>query len=92
LHRQGLLGEYKTDNHKIDEKQSLPYAMVRPTTFGVLLYASAHNRLSEWRTFDTRDFGAFPDVELPQYFAASLEELQKAATACVSAGASAGGT
>lgn len=81
LHRQGLLTEYKIDVQKIDEAHVLPYAMVRPTTFGVLLYASAHNKLAQWRTFDKQDFGAFPDVELPRLFATSVEDLQKASTA-----------
>jgi hypothetical protein len=53
--------------------------MVRPTTFGVLLYAAAHNRLEDWRACDKQDFGQFPDVALPQYFAPSLETLVKVA-------------
>jgi hypothetical protein len=79
LHRQGLLGEYKTDNHKLSETQSLPYVMIRPTTYGVLLYATAHNKLGVWRTFDCQDFGSFPDVAIPQYFFQTLDELVKTA-------------
>jgi hypothetical protein len=77
LHRQGLLAEYKTDMHKISEAATFPYAMVKPTTFGVLLYAAAFNRLDEWRSFPSRDFGAFPDVPLPAFFAETLDELSK---------------
>jgi len=77
LHRQGLLNEYKTDMHKLAEDKMLPYAMVKPTTFGVLLYATALNRLDEWRSFPSSDFGDFPDVVLPNFFAATLDELVK---------------
>lgn len=79
LHRQGLLGEYKVDFHKLGETESLPYAMVQPTTFGVLLYATAHNRLDDWRMFDHEDFGQFPDIALPKYFAPALKDLVKVA-------------
>jgi hypothetical protein len=88
LLRQGLISEYKTDVHKLAEARFLPYAMVRPTTFGVLLYASAHNKQDEWRTFDQRDFGAFPDVDLPVFFAPSIDELQKAVVASIPSEAS----
>jgi hypothetical protein len=92
LHRQGLISEYKTDVHKLDETRVLPYAMVRPTTFGVLLYASAHYKQADWRAFDRLDFGAFPDVDLPAFFALSIEELQKAVLASIPVEGTAGGT
>ncbi len=79
LHRQGLLHEYRTDTHTVSEKQLLPYAFARPTTFGVLLYAVAHNKLEEWRTFDRQDFGDFPDIALPINYAATLDDLLKKA-------------
>ena len=79
LHRQGLLHEYKTDTHKLTEDKVLPYTMAKPTTFGVLLYATALNRLEEWRTFPAKDFGDFPDVPLPAYFSPTLDELVKKA-------------
>jgi hypothetical protein len=77
LLRQGLLHEYKMDQHKLMEEKLLPYTMVKPTTFGVLLYATAMNRLEEWRSFSRQDFGDFPDVLLPTYFTATLNELTK---------------
>ena len=50
LYRHGLLVHYKTDRHIVG-KRTLFYALARPTTYGVLLYAAAHNRLEEWRSF-----------------------------------------
>jgi hypothetical protein len=72
-----LLVEYKTDAHKLPDNKLLPYVMAKPTTFGVLLYTTAMNRLDEWRSFPTTDFGNFPDVALPAYFTSSLDELIK---------------
>jgi hypothetical protein len=45
--------------------------------FGVLLYAVAHNRLLEWRTFSQVDFGTFPDIQTPKLYASSLEQLSQ---------------
>ena len=77
LHRQGLLTGYGTNSEKIDEQHNLPYTHANPTTFGVLLYAVAHNRLAELRMFDRKDFGNFPDIALPSVCAATLEDLLK---------------
>ena len=51
LNRLGLLSQYRYDTDKQDSK-ALPYLSANPTTFGVLLYAAAHNRFGEWRLFD----------------------------------------
>ena len=50
--------------------------MVKPTTFGVLLYATAHNKMDHWRTFPKFDFGDFEDVSPPKIYANNLEELK----------------
>ena len=76
LYRGGLLHEYKL-NYDSANGDNLAYIMVRPTTFGVFLYAAAHNQLLEWQNFGSQDFGEFPDVELPKFFAPTLEELRK---------------
>ena len=76
LYRHGLLSQYKTDRHFI-EGQVLPYASARPTTYGVLLYAAAHNRLEEWQIFSMQDFGVFEDIKRPQFFAQTLNDLDK---------------
>jgi len=78
LHRQGLLSQYNMDFHKVGEK-SLPYACVNPTTFGVLLYAAAHNRLAEWRTFDRVDLGGFGEITMPEFYTSTLAELAEKA-------------
>jgi len=75
LHRNGLVSEYQTDNHKIDHTRSLAYAYFTPTTFGIFLYAAAHNKLEVWRFFDRIDFGDFSDIALPAIYAATLDEL-----------------
>lgn len=75
LWRQGLLSEYET-NVIVDAQKALPYAKVSPTTFGVLLYASAHNRLADWRAFSAIDFGNFESVANLQVFADTQETLK----------------
>ena len=77
LHRLGLLCEYKVNTH-IQVKQALPYFSASPTTFGILLYAAAHNRLNEWRSFNCVDFGDFNNVVMPNYFAATKGKLASA--------------
>ena len=75
LLRQGLLHEYRIDTRKVGEQQSLPYTLVKPNTFGVLLYAAAHNKVDEWRSFNRQDFGDFPDVQLPTVYEPTLDQM-----------------
>jgi hypothetical protein len=74
LYRQGLLSQYKADAHTVGGK-TLYYSSVDPNTFGVLLYAAVHNRLSEWWTFDHVDFGDFGGISTPSVYGTSLAEL-----------------
>lgn len=74
LHKEGLLHSYKINYHVVGNK-SLPYASVNSTTFGVLLYACAHNHLHNWRKMDCKDFGDFDGIKLPQFYASSITEL-----------------
>ena len=76
LFRQGLIKEYKTDTeHKTT--YHFPYSMAKPTSFGVMLYAVAHNRQDSWLSFPSVPFGAFETVPGPLFFADSLDELKK---------------
>ena len=43
------------------------------------MYAVAHNKLEEWRSFDRKDFGDFPDIALPINYAPTLDDLLKKA-------------
>ena len=76
LYRKGLLHEYKTDVHKIDDEgKSLPYTMVVPTTLGVQLFAIANNMLANWREYQIKDFGDFENIPLPKYSALSIDKI-----------------
>lgn len=75
LYKQGLLLEYKTNTHKLDDGKILPYAIIKPTTFGVLLYSIAHNKFDTWKQFPMQDFGDFEDIKLPTIYADSIESL-----------------
>ncbi len=73
LWRASLISEYEHQSHDLGGGRQVPYARVRPTTFGILLYAVAHNRVAEWRQFATEDFGDFPNIALPSLWAPSQE-------------------
>jgi len=75
LYKQGLLHEYKTDKFDLENSKIFPYTMTKPTTFGVLLYAIAHNKFEIWNQFSSSDFGNFEDVILPKYYNKSLDNL-----------------
>ena len=78
LHRGGLISEFGTNRRVITREgrdQMLLFCRARPTLFGITLYAAAHNQL-EWRqAFGLRRFGEFGDVEPPQIYGRTLEEL-----------------
>jgi hypothetical protein len=74
LHRQGLIRQYRTDVYMVGDSAFI-YVSAQPTTFGVLLYAAAHDRLEQWREFDRVDLGDFDGIQLPQAFFRSIQEL-----------------
>ena len=78
LQRNGLISEFATDSRKItrEERESLLFfCRTKPTMFGIMLYAAAHNQLEWWRAFGLRRFGEFGDVEPPEIYGRTLEEL-----------------
>ena len=76
LWRQGLIFEYKTDLKTVDKDFFLQYSMVKPTTFGVMLYAAAHNKMENWKKFTKLDFDDFEGVPPPKAYGTSFEELK----------------
>lgn len=79
LHRLGLIQDFRYDNHVVDGK-NLPYASVTPTTFGVMLFAVAHNKMEGWRNFGAEAYESSSGIAPLMYFADSLEKL------CVASG------
>lgn len=79
LHRLELIQGFKYDNHVVAGK-SLPYARVTPTTFGVMLFAVAHNKMEAWRNFGVETYESSSGIASLTYFADSLEKL------CVASG------
>jgi hypothetical protein len=63
LSRLGLVSNWTVNSHPFDEGKLIPYLMATPTTFGVLLYAVAHNRLSSWTQFSSEYFGVFDGIK-----------------------------
>ena len=66
-----------SDNKKDD--RALPYLIAAPTIFGVMLYAAAYNELEWWQAYGMRSYEDLDDIECPEIYAASLEELESKA-------------
>ncbi len=77
LWKQGLIHEYQLQNHILENGSFVPYLMIRPTTFGVTLYAISHNLFTNWREFGVREFGDFEDIQLPQHYSENIESLSQ---------------
>lgn len=77
LMSKGLItASYEAQALDLEDDRKLFYTKVQPCTLGVQLYAVAHNKLEEWATVPSTDFGEFPDIKMIQYFAFSSEELK----------------
>jgi hypothetical protein len=74
LHKHGLLKEYGINIEHRDDGYT-PYCFMSPSTFGVLLYAVAHNRYAQWRQFNSVDFGDYEGIALPSIYESSLQDL-----------------
>ena len=78
LQRNGLIDGFSTGCREITregQKRLLFFNSARPTVFGITLYAAAHNQLEWWQAFGMRDFGEFGDVESPEIYGRTLEEV-----------------
>ena len=76
LFRRGLLSQYKMDITNT-EGVSFYYVSANPTTYGILLYAAAHNQLKHYRKFTESDFGEFEHIDVPKDVASTLKELAR---------------
>ena len=74
LHRLGLVFQFKYDNHVVGEN-AMPFIDVTPTTFGVMLFAVAHNKIDTWRRFSNESYESAAGIRPLAYFAESLEKL-----------------
>lgn len=78
LHSKELIkSDYEASGHKLDDGREVAYTKVGPTTLGIQLYATAHNKLSEWKNIPQEDFGEFADIPTPLFFALSLDDFLK---------------
>jgi hypothetical protein len=75
LWQNGLLHSYEA---RIEQsgKMILPWIMVRPSTFGVMLYAAAHNRMDAWKDYAQSDFGSLEGIARPVCYATDLASLK----------------
>jgi hypothetical protein len=59
----------------VGEGKKLPYVQVSPTTFGVMLFAIAHNKLDSWRSYPQGSYESAADIKPLSYSAETLEAL-----------------
>jgi hypothetical protein len=71
----GLIGYFQSSDHKLENGSNVPNLSVAPTSLGIQLFAIANNMFPEWRAYSTTNFGDFPNVNLPQFYATSLDEI-----------------
>lgn len=74
LHRLGLVFQFKYDLYVIGDK-AIPFVDVTPTTFGVILFAVAHNKIDTWRSFSNEFYESATGIRPLDSFAESLEKL-----------------
>ncbi len=80
LHSKELIGSnYEALGHGLDNGQEVPYMKAGPTTLGIQLYAVAHNKLHIWRNFSFEEFGVFPNIKTPCFFAFTIDDFLKKA-------------
>ena len=78
LQGNGLIAEFSTHSEMVTSEgqdRLLFYIRIRPTMFGITLYAAAHNQLEWWQAFGLRHFDEFQDIEPPEIYGRTREEL-----------------
>lgn len=79
LHRLGLVSQFAYKRHVVGEK-AMPFVDVVPTTFGVMLFAVAHNKIDTWRNFSKEKYESASGIQPLRYFSESLEMLCSASS------------
>lgn len=74
LYRLGLLSEYKYDYHVVGE-HAFSYVQISPTTFGVLLFAIAHNKIETWKNFQFENYESTAGILPVHFISDNLEKM-----------------
>ena len=74
LYRLGLLHQFKYSMH-IAASKTMPFIDVCPTTFGVMLFAVAHNKIEVWRSFHKNSYESAAGIQPLNYFGGTFEQL-----------------
>lgn len=76
LWRLGLISSYEYNSGK-SVKNNVPYLLTRvhPNTFGIMLYAAAHNKIDHWLDFPSLDFGNFEWITPINIYAGDPEAI-----------------
>ena len=74
LCRLDLISSFSFSRQMVGDRV-LPYIAARPSRFGIMLYAAAHNMLEWWQAYGLKDFGDFDAIDTPDLFASSLDGL-----------------
>jgi hypothetical protein len=74
LHRLGLVNQFKYETYSVDTR-ALPFIDVTPTTFGVMLFTVAHNKIETWRNFSEEVYESSAGIQPLTFFSETLEKL-----------------
>ncbi|AQS50737.1 hypothetical protein PAEH1_02715 [Paenalcaligenes hominis] len=76
LSRCGLISDdYELQHIKMTTGEHVPYFYVKPTSFGIALFAAALNQLGDWLKYSSLDFGSFQSVDLLPITSLTFEDL-----------------
>lgn len=76
LHRQGLVRDWQSAAQQhADGKHGIHFCTVTATTFGVILYAIAMNRLNDWANLTVASFEGNDAIQMPKSYAANPAKL-----------------
>jgi hypothetical protein len=78
LHQKGVIGRYEQNVQLTpDKSKGFMYIEVYPTMYGIMLYAAAHNKLENWRSFQHEIFESVNNIEKLKFYSHNLQELSK---------------
>jgi hypothetical protein len=77
LHRQGLLNTYKVDACEYEVGKKFYFSEVTASSFGIMLFAAAHNELKNWLEYHMQEFSPAGSFPLPILYADTFQMIVK---------------
>lgn len=75
LSSKGLVHEFESENHKLEDGLNFPYLKILPSPLGIQLYAISNNNFDNWQNFSSMNLGEFKDIDCPPHFTFDIKTL-----------------